>query len=123
PHALLNYLVRLGWSHGDQEIFSLSEMIALFDLSALNKSAAALNVEKLRWLNQHYLKTDPISTIVPEFLWHLERQHIPIGQGPDISEVIALQRERCKTLVEMVERSRFFYETILPDQTLQQRYL
>ena len=57
PEALLNYLVRLGWSHGDQEIFSLEEMIQLFDITDVNKAASSFNTDKLIWLNQHYIKT------------------------------------------------------------------
>lgn len=110
PDALLNYLVRLGWSHGDQEIFSRDEMIALFDTNHLNKAAAALNIEKLRWLNQHYLKTSPPAKIVKELAWHFQRQGIDVNQGPHLEDILALQCDRAKTLKEMVEASAYFYQ-------------
>lgn len=122
-HALLNYLVRLGWSHGDQEIFSAKQMTELFDIYDVNKAAAAFNPSKLIWLNQHYLKSDNIQDIIPEFQWHCERLNIDINQGPELAEVFSIQRERCKTLKEMAERSRFFYEDILPSEELQQKHI
>lgn len=118
PHALLNSLVRLGWSHKDQEIFSLAEMINLFDIKDVNKSAAAFNAQKLIWLNQHYLKTDSPSDILPELSWHLAQQNIPVQDKPDILDVIQLQSARVKTLKEMAERSKFFYEEIIPSDEL-----
>ncbi|BBB15125.1 glutamate--tRNA ligase 1 [Candidatus Rickettsiella viridis] len=110
--ALLNYLVRLGWSHGDQEIFSREEIINFFDIADLNKSPAAINPDKLSWLNQHYLKTDDPKQITQ--LLEKEMQQLGINtQGkdsPDLQDVVMLQRERVKTLREMAEKSRFFYE-------------
>jgi glutamyl-tRNA synthetase len=110
PDALLNYLVRLGWSHGDQEIFSRQEMITHFNLAAINRAPAAFNLEKLLWLNQHYLKTADPTDIAVHLAWHLEKAGISIQQGPALTELIVAQAERCKTLVEMAEKSRFFYE-------------
>lgn len=110
PEALLNYLVRLGWSHGDQEIFSKEEMIQLFDIGAINKAPAAFNPEKLLWLNQHYLKTLDPNTIAKSLLWHMEKLKIDITQGPSLIDLIHAQKERVKTLKEMAEKSRYFYE-------------
>ncbi len=112
PAALLNYLVRLGWSHGDQEIFSKEEMINFFDIKNINKSAAAFNVEKLQWLNQHYIKTLDPAYIAEQLKWHMQAQEINIANGPDLIELVIAQRERAKTLKEMAEKSRFFYEEI-----------
>ncbi len=111
PQALLNYLVRLGWSHGDQELFSLDELIRFFDGSALNKSGAAINPQKLLWLNQHYLQESGIEDLIPEFAWQLSHLGIVLKEHPsvDTPQIIVLQRERCKTLKEMAEKSRFFY--------------
>ncbi len=110
PEALLNYLVRLGWSHGDQEIFSLDEMVALFDLSDVNRAASAFNTEKLVWLNQHYLKTaDPVH-VARYLAMHLGEMGIDPGAGPELVEVVMAQRERAKTLIEMAENSVFFYQ-------------
>lgn len=112
PQALLNYLVRLGWSHGDQEIFSLDEMIEYFDLKDINKSAAAFNTEKLLWLNQHYLKTLDPKTLQAELAWHFKKMGIDISEteGPALVDVIAAQCERAKTLKEMAEKSLYFYQ-------------
>ncbi len=110
PEALLNYLVRLGWSHGDQEIFSMQELQEIFDIHAINKSASAFNTEKLLWLNQHYLKTLPTDYIAKHLKWHFDELGIDISNGPDLQQVVLAQRERAKTLVEMAEKSRYFYQ-------------
>jgi glutamyl-tRNA synthetase len=109
PEALLNYLVRLGWSHGDQEIFSLGEMIELFDIANVNNSAAVFNPAKLQWLNQHYIKESPADRLVGPLGWQLGQLGIDPSEGPDIERVIELQRERAKTLKEMADISAFFY--------------
>ncbi|MHB1895744.1 MAG: glutamate--tRNA ligase [Metallibacterium sp.] len=112
PHALLNYLVRLGWSHGDQEIFSRTEMITLFDISAVNQSASRFDLAKLSWLNQHYLKTDDPAALAPELIWHLQRGGIDPRRGPAPEDVIVALRERVQTLKEMAERARIWYAPI-----------
>jgi glutamyl-tRNA synthetase len=112
PHALLNYLVRLGWSHGDQEIFSREEMIKLFDIADVNKAASRFDTEKLLWLNQHYLKTDDPQTIAPEFAWHLARAGIDTTNGPAPADVIVALRDRVQTLKEMAERAKIWYAPI-----------
>lgn len=112
PEALLNYLVRLGWSHGDQEIFSLEEMIELFDIEDVNKSASSFNTDKLLWLNQHYIKNSTPEHIAHHLSWHMGQLDIDPAQGPDLSAVVTLQQERAKTLVEMAANSRFFYQEI-----------
>jgi glutamyl-tRNA synthetase len=109
PEALLNYLVRLGWSHGDQEIFSLDEMIQLFDIDQVNKAASSFNTDKLNWLNQHYLKEDDPGRIAHLLSPHMGRLGIDPSTGPDLVAVAAAQQERAKTLVEMAEISAFFY--------------
>ncbi len=110
PEALLNYLVRLGWSHGDQEIFSRDELIELFDLSACNRAPSAFNTEKLLWLNQHYIRTSPVAHVAKHLQWHVEDQKLDISNGPSLEQLIAVQGERVKTLKEMIEVSRYFYE-------------
>lgn len=112
PEALLNYLVRLGWAHGDQEIFSREEMIELFSLDAVSHSPASFNNEKLDWLNQHYLKTLDPSTISHSLQHFLKLLDVSLDDGPELSDVVGIQAERCKTVKEMAERSRFFYETL-----------
>ncbi len=124
PQALLNYLIRLGWSHGDQEIFSREDMIQLFDIQQVNKAASTFNPEKLLWLNQHYIKTEPAHTLVPHLRFQCERLGIDDSQGPPLSEVIQAQAERAKTFVEMAQNSRFFFtETVEFDQKAVQKNL
>jgi glutamyl-tRNA synthetase len=112
PHALLNYLVRLGWSHGDQEIFSEEEMIKLFDVADVNKAASRFDVTKLSWLNQHYLKSEDPASIAPEFEWHLTRAGIDFSKGPNPADVIVALRDRVQTLNEMAERAKIWYGPI-----------
>ena len=109
PKALLNYIVRLGWSHGDQEIFSVDEMIKLFELKNINKSSASFNQEKLDWINQSYIKTTEINELVSELEWHLNQLSIDLSDGPDIKEVIEALRDRSKSLVDMAKNCVMFY--------------
>lgn len=111
PKAVLNYLVRLGWSHGDQEIFSTEEMIKLFSLDEVNKAASAFNTEKLNWLNQHYMKTLPATEVAEYLAWHMHDQGIDVSKGPHLEQLIGLQADRVKTLKEMAATSRYFYES------------
>jgi len=113
PHAILNYLVRLGWSHGDQEIFSREEMITLFDVADVNKAASRFDTEKLKWLNQHYLKTDDPAALAPEFEWQLARAGIDATKGPAPADVIVALRDRVHTLKEMAERAKLWYGPIV----------
>ena len=110
PEALLNYLVRLGWSHGDQEVFSMAEMISLFSLDAIGKSASAFNTDKLKWLNNHYIRTLEPSYVAKHLEWHMAEQKIDYAAGPALTEVVTLLAERCQTLVELAAQSRYFYE-------------
>ncbi|MCW3174290.1 glutamate--tRNA ligase [Shewanella subflava] len=110
PEALLNYLVRLGWSHGDQEVFSLDEMISLFKLDDINKAASAFNTDKLNWLNQHYIKSLAPEYVASHLAWHMNDQKIDITNGPALTEVVTALSERAKTLKELAASSRYFYE-------------
>ncbi|HEY3983070.1 glutamate--tRNA ligase [Cedecea sp.] len=110
PEALLNYLVRLGWSHGDQEIFSREEMIEMFSLNAVSKSASAFNTEKLQWLNHHYINTLEPEYVATHLQWHIEQENIDTRNGPQLSALVKLLGERCKTLKEMAQTCRYFYE-------------
>ncbi|HIE5766362.1 TPA: glutamate--tRNA ligase [Proteus mirabilis] len=109
PEALLNYLVRLGWSHGDQEIFTIDEMIEHFTLEAISKSASAFNTDKLLWLNHHYINTLPAEKVAVHLDWHIKQQNIDTSNGPSLVELIKLLGERCKTLKEMAESCHYFY--------------
>jgi len=109
PDALLNYLVRLGWSHGDQEVFTREEMIAAFDIHDVNKAASAFNPEKLLWLNQqHMMRAEPAS-LIPHLRAQLCRQGVDSDDQKLLEGVILAQRERAKTLKEMAQNSRFFF--------------
>ncbi|ELY2650474.1 glutamate--tRNA ligase [Cronobacter sakazakii] len=110
PEALLNYLVRLGWSHGDQEIFSREEMIKFFTLDAVSKSASAFNTDKLLWLNHHYINTLAPEYVATHLQWHIEQENIDTRNGPQLAELVKLLGERCKTLKEMAQTCRYFYE-------------
>lgn len=108
--ALVNYLVRLGWSHGDQEIFTIDEMIQYFDVSQVNHAPAAFNSEKLLWLNQHYLKTEPLNVIMKALTPFLSKT-IDWQDGAPLADVVAALRERAKTLVELADKVGAFYST------------
>ena len=110
PDALLNYLVRLGWSHGDQEVFSRAEMIDLFALDGVNKAAATFDMDKLGWLNQHYLKESAPESLTSAFEYQLQQMAVSPANGPDLGEVIVAQRERAQTLREMAEQSVFYFQ-------------
>ena len=124
PEALLNYLVRLGWSCGDQEIFSLDELINLFDLTHINKAAAAFDPDKLLWLNQHYIKTLPTEQLIEPLQWQFDQLGINTSDGASLTQIIEVQKDRAKTLREMAEQSRFFFETISSyDEKAQKKHL
>jgi glutamyl-tRNA synthetase len=110
PQALLNYLVRLGWSHGDQEIFSLQEMIDEFDIHDVNRKPSAFNTEKLDWLNQQYMKNLPAEEVARHLAWHFEHAGLDPEQGPALADLVSVQADRVKTLKEMTAQSRVFYE-------------
>ncbi len=110
PAALLNYLVRLGWSHGDQEIFSLREMIDLFAVENVNRAASAFNMEKLQWLNQHYIKHTAPEELAPLLAGQLAVLGVGVSEPPDLEDVVKIQAERAKTMVEMAQASRYFYQ-------------
>jgi glutamyl-tRNA synthetase len=124
PDALLNYLVRLGWSHGDQELFTREEMIALFDISDVNKSASAFNPEKLLWLNQQHLLRGSPASIVPQLQSQLRRLGIESTDQALLEGVIVAQRERAKTLKEMATNSLFFFrDEVVFDPKAVQKHL
>jgi glutamyl-tRNA synthetase len=109
PDALLNYLVRLGWSHGDQEVFTREEMIAAFDIHDVNKAASAFNPEKLLWLNQQHMVRAAPGALVPYLRVQLQRLGLDSTDQSLLEGVITVQRERAKTLKEMAQNSRFFF--------------
>ena len=110
PAAMLNYLVRLGWSHGDQEVFSIEEMVRLFDIADVNQSASAFNPEKLLWINQqHIIQTDP-EELGAALRPYLISAGLDPGAGPDLAVVAEAYRERAQTLAAMAESARYCFE-------------
>jgi glutamyl-tRNA synthetase len=125
PDAMRNWLVRIGWSHGDKEIFSAEEIAALFDLSSVQRASAQADPAKLSWLNQHYIKTLPRSALLEAVLPFLERAagH-PVARSSALEQLVELLRERSKTLVEMAQLARFLVVDEIPyDQKAAAKYL
>lgn len=112
PEALLSYLARLGWSHGDQEIFTRQELIDLFDVTNCNSKAARLDMAKLGWVNQHFLKTETPESIVPHLVYQLEKLGLDISKGPAPVDVVIALRERVQTLKEMAEKAVVWYTSL-----------
>jgi glutamyl-tRNA synthetase len=107
--AVLNYLVRLGWSHGDEEYFSIEDMVRLFDIAEVNKSASVFDVNKLTWLNQQHMMRSPAESLVPVLRWHLSRAGLAAADDSKLERIVMAQRERSKTMREMADNSAFFF--------------
>ncbi len=110
PEALINYLVRLSWSHGDQEIFSREQMIEFFDAVDINTSASAFNTEKLQWLNQHYIKNKDPAVLADLMQQYITAAGYTSDDGPELTAVLKVFQERCSTLVELAQEIRFLYQ-------------
>jgi glutamyl-tRNA synthetase len=128
PEALVNYLVRLGWSHGDQEVFSSQEMIEKFSLENITRSPAAFNPEKLLWLNGHYLKTADTTRVAELLIPFLRKRGVLDGGAqPDsawLRKLVVALRERSQTLVEMADKAApFFQESVMMDQDAAKKFL
>ena len=109
PEALINYLARLGWSHGDEEVFSAAQFVQWFDLDHVSRSPAQFNPEKLRWLNNHYIKGCPDGDLAPLVAFRIERDGAKLTGGPELTEVIALLKDRSHTLEEIADQAMMFY--------------
>ena len=115
PEAVLNYMVRLGWSHGDQEIFEVDEMIRAFSLEQVNESAASFDPDKFLWVNEQWLRRAPNHRLAPLLATHLEGagvEGVGLAATPPLEEIVDVQRHRAKTLVEMAEKSLFIYRAV-----------
>ncbi|MCA1796299.1 MAG: glutamate--tRNA ligase [Geobacteraceae bacterium] len=110
PEAMVNYLVRLGWSHGDEEIFSKHELIEKFSLQNVGRSAGVFNPDKLLWLNEHYIKSGDPQRLGQLLLEYLERDGVVTAEGPDAAEVVKTLQDRSKTMLEMAQKAAFYYE-------------
>ncbi len=123
PEALVNYLARLGWSHGDEEIFSVQQLVEWFDLRHISKSAAQFNPEKLRWLNQHYIKQADNVRLAGLVRKHLAERGVQVSDAPQLEAVVALYKERVATLLEMADEAEVFYIEVHPAQALLDMHL
>ncbi|MEQ1721510.1 MAG: glutamate--tRNA ligase [Nitrosomonas sp.] len=122
PQALLNYLARLGWSHGDEEIFSREELVEWFDLSAISRSPAKFNPEKLFWINQQYLKKTDNQQLAELVMPYLEKHNCQVLTGPNLNTVIELLKERVNTLEELADAAIYFYRRLEPSDELKAQY-
>jgi len=125
PEAVVNYLVRLGWSHGDQEIFSRQELIEMFSLDSVGKSAGVFNPEKFLWVNSHYLKARPLSQLADDVVPYIQAKGWQVPQDKAwLEKMVATLRERAKTLAELVDAARFFLtEDISIDEKAARKFL
>ncbi len=113
PEAMVNYLVRLGWSHGDEEIFSMDDLIKKFSLENVGRAAGVFNPEKLDWLNSHYIKTGDPERLAKLLTPFLENKGVDVNNGPDMVAVVKTLQERATTLVEMAEGAAFYFATTI----------
>ncbi len=123
PEALINYLTRLGWSHGDEEVFSVEQFVKWFDLEHISKSAAQFNPEKLRWLNQHYIKLADNARLAELVGGHLTARGVTVTNAPALVEVVALYKGRIATLLELADEAEVFYSEVHPTQALLDEHL
>jgi glutamyl-tRNA synthetase len=118
PEALVNYLARLGWSHGDDELFTVAQFVEWFDLDHMSRSPAQFNPEKLAWLNGHYIKGAASSRLVPLVAPRIEREGGVLADGPPVEAVVALVKDRASTLNELADAALMFYRRVQPSTEL-----
>jgi glutamyl-tRNA synthetase len=123
PEALINYLARLGWSHGDEEIFSVDQLVEWFDLKHISKSAAQFDPEKLRWLNHHYIKQADNQRLTDLVCGHLNEREVTLSDTPQLAEIVALYKERSATTLELADEAEVFYIKVHPAQDLLDEHL
>ena len=123
PEAVLNYLARLGWSHGDDEVFSQQQFAEWFDLDHITPSAAQFNTEKLNWLNAHYIKQADNAYLAVEITKRLKKLNITVSEQPDLTAVITLYKERVNTLNELAVSIAYFYQKPLIDPVAAEKHL
>lgn len=124
PHAMINYLARLGWSHGDQELFSMDELVKYFDSDQIGKSAGIFNPEKLLWLNAHYIKEASNDSLAKLIKPIIEDSGTELSGGPDLTSLIAILKDRAKTTVELAEMANSYYlEDVEIDEAASTKFL
>jgi glutamyl-tRNA synthetase len=114
PEAVINYLARLGWSHGDDEVFGREKLVEWFDLDHITPSAAQFNTEKLLWLNQHYMKHADAERLADETRKRFASRGIDEGTGPDLLAAVQLYQDRCNTLNALADALEVFYRAVTP---------
>ena len=124
PEAMLNYLVRLGWSNGDKEIFSIEEMIEDFNLEHISASPSRFDFEKLGWINKHYIKHSKFEDIADEVEYHFASAGLDTANGPELSSLVEAMAEKVETLKEMAEKSKYFYVDVIAydDSAIKKHY-
>lgn len=121
PEAVINYLARLGWSHGDEEIFSRDQLVEWFNLDHVTPSAAQFNTEKLLWLNQHYMKHATAESLADDVRQRLTQRGVDLSSGPDLVTAVRLYQDRCNTLVALTDAITVFYIPCHPqEETIRQ---
>lgn len=123
PEAVLNYLARLGWSHGDDEVFSMQQFCEWFDLDHITPSAAQFNTEKLNWLNNHYIKAADLNVLAKDISKRLTRLNVAVAPQPSMSEAIALYRDRANTLNELAQSITYFYNKPTIDVAAKEKHI
>jgi glutamyl-tRNA synthetase len=123
PEAVINYLARLGWSHGDKEIFSVKEFCSWFDLDHITPSAAQFNTEKLNWVNQQYLKQADNARLAALVRPRLEARGVKVSDEPVLASIVSLYKERMATLNELADAAEVFYIELHPAQELLDAHL
>lgn len=123
PEALLNYLARLGWAHGDEEIFNMEQFTEWFNLESISRSPAKFNPEKLRWVNQQYIKAADNNRLADLVRPFMENKIGPLAASPALADVMALLKDRASTLIELADAARLFYQYITPDAELLAQHL
>ncbi|GAA5159308.1 glutamate--tRNA ligase [Viridibacterium curvum] len=121
--AVINYLARLGWSHGDDEVFSREQFVEWFDLDHITPSAAQFNTEKLKWLNAHYIKQTAPEVLAADIAQRLAQRGVSVAGGPDLAAVIALYRDRASTLVEIADAAAPYYAALQISDELAAQHL
>ena len=119
----MNYLARLGWSHGDDEVFSMQQFCEWFDLDHITPSAAQFNTEKLNWLNNHYIKAADLDVLVKDITKRLARMDIEVTEQPNLKEAIVLYRDRANTLNELAHSVGYFYAKPTIDTEAKDKHL
>jgi len=123
PEAIVNYLARLGWSHGDDEVFSREQLVEWFDLDHITPSAAQFNTEKLNWLNAHYLKQADNDRLAAEVQKRFDARGVKVAEQPSLEAIVGLYKERVGNLNELADAAEVFYIDLQPKAEILAQHL